>query len=802
MYGNNNTNANPLNESVTTLLEVVPEAVRSMTYLVFKYMKLVERKYQELLKSDERRRMRNNPKISSIFSLTLDKAIFALDRDMYIDFINEIEEINNNNFKKNQSFGIHRKSSSVYDSTCVYLEDINFSFLVNPDAGLNLLDRFRSYKRVPLIEVRPYLPISVEDQKNENEISHFTHDLTHNYSDRKIDSVDGVMQERRFGVGISIDICDMTYLISDYILHFGGELMKHPSSSGLDVGDFYYAEIMTDEMFEKVANMVVDHVGGTTTYSAITTMLAVNTKLIDYNNDVFGSLSESILNNCRRTMIDNFDVEGDNANTGMVMRHMSVEISTILNALAHTNNVTQIDSEYNAYDVLKETIMNLLTLKYMAYNYTMIPYDNLKIKKLVPIGKVALSSTHNLSADNRTKLKLIYTTVSSAALFDEYKKNRLTDSETLYNHQFNEFFVREEGLLANGTYPLNKRMYDCGKDLVDVFTRFIIIKKRMTDARGFNFSDGNIDRIGKTHTDYKNYMKNTYAEIKVALTNIYNRIKSITIGKRYLSANPNVKESTTEVIKNVNQVIFGVNTESKISVGRDSFVRRAPFASNSYDVSYANSTREDKHREQRYHFDSNKTLTDIISIYNVLKERECTYASKNNELGSIINEFGNGSLVSFWVAFTNSIKISMFNYPFEEVAPILGQIITDYSVNSITEMQNNSNNPHYIESKISDGIDVSRSKISDKNYTFFSTEDLRMAFEDLKEKVKEEGDESVVGGMLFSDFGGVSLANDITAKETEIYSKDVDNMHPIDVEDAKSFESLKQEFDDFLLDHI
>ena len=86
----------------------------------------------------------------------------------------------------------------------------------------------------------------------------------------------------------------------------------------------------------------------------------------------------------------------------------------------------------------------------------------------------------------------------------------------------------------------------------------------MHDVGGFNVSDGTVDPIGKRSIDYKSYLKSTYDELKVSLNNIYNRIRSVIIGKRYLTNNIMVKDSNNDVIKNLNTIVYGINTESAL----------------------------------------------------------------------------------------------------------------------------------------------------------------------------------------------------------------------------------------------
>ena len=49
-----------------------------------------------MIQSDEKRRIKNVINIKGIENLTFDKLLFAFDRDLYIDFMNEINMINSN----------------------------------------------------------------------------------------------------------------------------------------------------------------------------------------------------------------------------------------------------------------------------------------------------------------------------------------------------------------------------------------------------------------------------------------------------------------------------------------------------------------------------------------------------------------------------------------------------------------------------------------------------------------------------------------------------------------------------------
>ena len=87
---------NLVDDSVKAIIETVPNIVRTAYAIFEKYGKLISQKYDQLIQSDERRRIKNVINVKGIEGLTFDKLLFAFDRDLYIDFMNEINMINNN----------------------------------------------------------------------------------------------------------------------------------------------------------------------------------------------------------------------------------------------------------------------------------------------------------------------------------------------------------------------------------------------------------------------------------------------------------------------------------------------------------------------------------------------------------------------------------------------------------------------------------------------------------------------------------------------------------------------------------
>ena len=302
----------------------------------------------------------------------------------------------------------------------------------------------------------------------------------------------------------------------------------------------------------------------------------------------------------------------------------------------------------------------------------------------------------------------------------------------------------------------------------------------MHDVGGFNVSDGTVDPIGKRSIDYKSYLKSTYDELKVSLNNIYNRIRSVIIGKRYLTNNIMVKDSNNDVIKNLNTIVYGINTESALDEDFYSIdVLGELYPYNRVDYN--------KTEDKSYYGSINKRIADIRNIYDVLKERECTYSGNSQNLLTAVNTYGNGSLITFWIAVTECVG-DFFDTPYKHI--ITGYedigIGLGYGESSINEMSQKGE-------IINDNIDVINwdTSFEDK---YISLEELNDQVQNLKDKLDENDSESVFGGLLFGDFGGIPLAQEMTAKETEIYNDQL-TVRKIPNEEVEAFESLKHDFD-------
>ena len=81
---------NLVDDSVKAIIETVPNIVRTAYAIFEKYGKLISQKYDQLIQSDERRRIKNVINVKGIEGLTFDKLLFAFDRDLRYIFVSYI----------------------------------------------------------------------------------------------------------------------------------------------------------------------------------------------------------------------------------------------------------------------------------------------------------------------------------------------------------------------------------------------------------------------------------------------------------------------------------------------------------------------------------------------------------------------------------------------------------------------------------------------------------------------------------------------------------------------------------------
>ena len=746
---------NFVDDSVKAIISIVPNIVRTSYAIFEKYGKLINQKYDQLMQSDEKRRIKNVINVKCIEGLTFDKLLFAFDRDLYIDFMNEINMINNNYSYISSGDYAYQNKSINKDMHNTRMISINLNYLVHPSTSLKSIGewKYEIKKSVPLIKVQPRFAL----RKFSDDFSYMN--FSEPYSNE---------ETRNFGVGITCEICDSYIDISSLFEIFRSIFYvyscKYNKNHYSDTRDNQCLDIcglekLDDKTLSIISDEIIDIVTKKIIYSLSVTYLAMLGKLEHDKQNGLISIFTDILDSCRKTVLGSYDSNGDELRTGMSLRHMTVDISTLFNAISKESKMFT-SSGNKEFNILRNMIQYAFEIKYATFNYIKIPGNNLKHKKLINIVQLAKPQLCFLNGDTRADLQCCVAKIEKREL--------------------DCCFCDAPDIKVDGTYAYTKRLYDTTKDFIDVYAKLIIIKKRMHDVGGFNVSDGTVDPIGKRSIDYKSYLKSTYDELKVSLNNIYNRIRSVIIGKRYLTNNIMVKDSNDDVIKNLNTIVYGVNSESALD---EDFYSVDIFG----ELYQYNRVDYNKIDDKSYYGSINKRITDIRNIYNVLKERECTYSGNSQNLLTAVNTYGNGSLIAFWIAVTECVG-DFFDTPykhiicsFEDIGIGLG-----YGESSINEM---SQKGEIIEDE-TDVISWDTS-LEDK---YISLEELNEQVQNLKDKLDENDSESVFGGLLFSDFGGIPLAQEMTAKETEIYNDQL-TVRKIPNEEVEAFESLKQDFD-------
>jgi hypothetical protein len=759
---------NIVDDSVKAIINTVPNIVRTSYAIFEKYGKLIDQKYDQLIQSDEKRRVKNVSDTGNIRFLTFDKLLFALDRDLYIDFMNEIGMVNGGNAFIPYDYSRPTKDiEEEKDMHNVKLSSIYLNYLVHPSVSLKRLSGYNYdiKKTVPLIKVQPRFRL----QKATDEYSFLSFGMPYTNE-----------ESRNYGVGISCEFADSFIDITSLFEIFRAHFASHQETTKFQYAENRFVEevsklrefpldlhglnSLSEEILSNIAGEIIDIVSKKITYSLTVSYLAMLGKLERDKQNGLVSIFTDILDSCRKTVLGSYDSTGEELKTGMSLRHMTVDISTLFNAI--TKNPNDYSEAMNKeFNMLRSMIEYAFEIKYCTYNYIKVPGDNLKHKKLAHISQMAKPQVCFLNGDTRADLQCCIANTDKV--------------------EVPLCFCEATDIKVDGTYAYTKRLYDCTKDFIDVFAKLIIIKKRMHDAGGFNVSDGTVDPIGKRSIDYKSYLKHTYDELEVTLSNIYNRIRSVVIGKRYLTNNLMVKNSPEESIRNLNTIIYGINTESAL------------------DEDYYGNDIEDLYPYRRVDYNQNKDesfccrtnnrIADIRGVYNVLKERECSYINNSQDLLTAVNSFGNGPLIAFWIAVTECTG-DYFDAPYKHIVGNINDFVGGYGESSINDMSQKGE----IITDHTEPFDWHHTGFEDK---YISVEDLSNRVQDLKEKLDENDSESVFGGLLFGDFCGIPLAQEMTAKETEIFNDQL-TVRKIPNEEVEAFESVKHDFDRLLAKHF
>lgn len=735
-------NPSIVDESVTMIKELLPYQVKLISYLVIKYTKRISqflsthKNSKSLIKSD----------LNDLSYLTFSKILFAVDPDAYLNFLNEIKDIPQEQYQlsnfhrdtynrpKYHIFNNDYTESVDASMDNVPLTSVSYKFLNDANTGLTIFTDAVKYKHdskkiIPLLCVKPEISISTQDTNK------YTDKDPNSLSNSLYESITPDKMTSNFGVGLGSIRCnayiDLDGVITSIFMYLLNNVTidDNNNEEAVDNNNFVSKlETLSTLGKEKINNLLneaSEEMSKKLFYSLTTVYLATLTKMSGLSLDFIGTLYNDIFNSCRSTIGNETPFDGGRAvSEGMVVRHMAINTSSLLNTIA-TVGYGNSNDENNIYKwVLKPLINGLFTLKYETYNYIKVPTIGTKHKALQNINNLAKLKISSLSTDNRLDLRCIHETFSPFGI--------------------SSLFLPMHAIRLNGTYAMNKRYHDAGKDLLDLISKFIIIKKRMVDSSGTNVGDGSIDKLANTYKDYRTYLTETYKQLKRALGNSLRLLKEL----NNLSGGP---------IKEYSKLIYGFTLESNVDEAATYY---KIYDENSYDIIDRETIQTDKERSENKTFkDKNQYIGNIIFSINEKVESQLVDKFR----GSIDGY----SFISKWISYTNLAVYKMILEPFDIDNNSMKFILdktASYIADTISEATPN----------VDDFDPKSSSKEFDSwnestNNSIYSIESLEKAFENVEKRLEDaKSDEDLFG--LFNDFGGIPLGNHITATE-DYYEK-------------------------------
>lgn len=792
-----------IDASVSYLKKIFPENIRKFTAIYLKYAQLSNAKFESLKTGEERLKVRNVKSFDSLKCLSFDKFIYALDKDLYIDFVNEISNVSRNNCCdcccETEDWS-KEEAEAMTGNPSIGFESLSYKFMIHPSNGLRKLVRSDRPDQVPLIKVEPSsftLSTSKTVAPGRNS------DMWYEKETGFIPSI------RKIWLDMTVDI-ESLFEVINFLVY---QEIRKPNNynSGYDIQNIIskIAELEEDEK-NRIINVVSEVLSKRLFYSGTTTLLATITKITNAKVDYFADISDNILNSCRNTLLDNFDSDGNDAgvNEGTILRNTAINIRDLLNSMAAWSKEGY--SNCNTGLLVKNLVDYLFTLKYTTYNFIKVPLNNLKHKELEFIGKLSKLQTHALSQENAIDLNLAFEGGVAYNKTLDFKKQAF-------------FFLPMETLKIDGLYSINKRMYDCGKDLLDCLAKFIILKKRMADTAEINVKDGtNVDRMGKSYDDYRTYLTKAYKEIKAKLNVLSERVLSITKGRSSFSfIDSNVGNTNDSKIKGINDVIYGLTAEAipieTVNYWSDDYFLCNP----SVDASLMDEDEKQNEKPWRNYVVS-KVISDICEIFKYTNTKESKYLS-NTSVGNDMGEVRFAKLIDSWLKFNQIIGVDIIDTPYRNMKANLTVILKDsfsYITTSISEMSPNVENVDPSLRFTNDNINEKKCFWNHDNpnndetlkddRSFYSLEDLESRVDEYEEFVEgreeedDSGEENLFG--MFNDFMGVPLGYDITSHELAMQAQeelDPSLLHNEKyVEERERFNKLKNRFDNILMNNF
>ena len=819
---------NLANDSVTFIRYAIPYQLKALSYIFRKYSQLIFDEFENLT---EYKLGQLDQSLDKITTMPFSKLLMILNRDELVNFNNEIYNIAHDRYEFERVLPLEAQSHIVYrysnnannnmmnESTGrVLIEDIKYRYMIAPYLQLSAyFGRFwRLYENIPLIRVKPSIDFhAFVRNENSSEWNSF-------FQDRGTYRKD----VNNFGIGNDSNIikCDITIDIESLFTIFMSMLKrlfeKETSDNGPndDItcdsgGDGYnvngkslyclsyfkrlakWFKEMNEEQFENrfVQKMVLEDLSRRMIFSTTSTFLATVSKVDKVNGNFLSEIADDILDVVKQDLTEDFVFESDYMNDrGFFMRHMTTNISTLLQAVALARNDNANEWQNDLFAYLQYLISTQFGFKYCTYNYLKIPSDNLKQKQLVALGYLGKMSTYLLNDENKMALQ--------------------ADYESNIEHGVTSFFLPLDAARINGTFALNKRFFDLGRSLLQHLSVFIILRYRLANMENTNIvklpgvnvkqinTVNNIDDLGRNSRDYQTYLRDQYTSVKRAIGTIRSRIVQLTEGANVKNvgdwgSSRNMTDcemiSPDGRIGALANLIYGITCESL-------FTNTQLFSN----LASSNDTRRVSQFNNSQNW--NYTIEEVVNACNVVAERQLKrYNTKfENIRGTMSN-----ALHSIWFTFIDSL-CKMADYPWTKNVSdnsfTFLEMIGGWTAKSLSNLTpnidqadiTNKNGSNYCwNPTIQDELDKFQINAGVSSLS-------REALEKAIEYLEDHSGEDMFGMFCDGGLGGIPLAQEVTMLERENNNKNISFVPEFQqaqaLEDMNAIKGLIKRFDAWL----
>lgn len=739
---------NFINESVKNIKPFISDKIYKMDALVYKYTKIVLDKLLSQL--DDFKYSTLN--LKNIFFLDFTKMLLTLDTDLYKDFLVELNEI----IERSRfiSIGGDYKSKNDVCNTLKYgdksiihrpLSSVSFKILPEINMQMDIFLYGSVYSSIPLMKVFP--SVLLESSMKNNDDGDFLE--TFNNPEIKLSSLQSPTGFN-FDIGSLSAMIDVNTILStlfSFKLNVDNIDFKSDSaieklksiSDGLNVPYNIYNNrknriLYIEEYIEKLY------------YNLTVTYLATLSKLDETSTDVSNAIINDIMVSSKNLLTKSLGFDGedmDPPSEGAVLRNMSISLGSILNTLSK-----DFKSNCKMKMLFRDMLLYLISAKYETYNYSLVPYNNFKHKKLVSINKLANKKVNYLSTDIRTELQII----------DNKFKSRNIIKNT-----------------DNTIYTFNKRIYSSVKNLIDNIGKYLSIEDKMKKSMGSDLIDSTLDNINKNFKSYRTYLGAAMNSVKTSLARASGLVISLLYEQSYVSGNYADRNA-----KYLSDIIYGITSDNDIF----SYLENR-FSELSID-------------------DFMKRVNDILELYKYLHRKQT-----NIEMEISLTKT---NICLNWLKVTKYIIPNIFD---DKSRSIELFIIGEGGYNSykeflehLTEITNERDQLNLLKNDVITDDDVSRNSKYFRNkyiideilFNKQSLESLDNSVDELKKNLEKTSSENLFG--MFSDFGGMPLAKEVSDVEASIFNNRLVNpsimKRPEYAESLEMFENIKRKYDSLL----